>query len=223
MTALTYATVLLMAGMAVGLPTTAVLNGTNTTNMTTTAVNATWNMTTTPVPSAPPSTDSDFKCSFMWGSDYHKDDSTCTAYKMLDYGWLIFFILWFVFVILYAVDATWHVFGTCFPINTSKKLEKPEYVAIVAWLLFSFVWPAEILVLAGYLLYRSMYPRSSIMPGQVAPLPASTDAQSAPENAGSSGGGGGAASLTSRFNQRFPKIAPGDCRPKYTRVQTNAC
>lgn len=217
MTALTYAIVLLMAGMAASLPTTAVLGGTNVTVNGTIGVNTTVSATTTPIPSDSPTQESDASCGFMWGSNHKTDDDACKFYQVQDYGFVFFLGLWVLYFSGYAVALRT---GRGIMIyNLEYVWTDVDWFVCVLLFLCTFFFEAVFVVLFAYYWYRALgsTPVDPKGADSKSSEPSSTPLVTGPDSNTPPTG------MTSRFNQRFPKIAPGDCRPKYTKIQTSAC
>ena len=230
MTALTYAILILhAAGIALSLPTTTTVMASETnpttsatsTKPTTTvsataAANWTVGMTSTPEP------ESDVYCGFMWGGNVDEKGDTCNFFYVIDIGFIVCIVLWALFFVGYqaAMMRKWSSF---LMVDLQHKWTKRDYFFYVVLIACSVFWILLAVLLLVYLAF--FHAQSEVK--TATPASQSANAASPPT------GGSGATEQTtlvaegkgvnSHFNQRFPKIAPGDCRPKYSRVSTSAC
>jgi hypothetical protein len=208
MTELTYAILpLLMFGIAVSLPTTTdvMTSGVATTS----GLSNTTSLTiTTPMPSDTPA--SDVHCGFMFGGKHHVDDSDCTLFMMQDYGFVACLISWVGFYGAYTVFSLLE--RKFYFLDIHYKWTLIDQGSCFLLLLSTLIWEAVFVVIFVYYVY--CYYGSSTPP---AVIPAALEVSKTADPVVVVGGG-----MVAHYNQRFPKIAPGDCRPKYTRVQTNS-
>jgi hypothetical protein len=227
--------VVLMAGLAASQSITTTMTS-NTTTMPSTTTNGTGVRTTTAaiqITQAVELKPNKTACGFVWGVDYYEKDETdsmCDFYLVMSYGFSIGAGVWLLCALIYIV-----LLITKQPKCLGQKVSSSYwcmFVALVELALILSFWPLAILVPLVYYGYRASFGT------------ANCDCfDSQPEQASAGGGNAGASSSVSnpaqtvpplvtgpatagagaQFNQRFPKIAPGDCRPKYSRVQTSAC
>ena len=218
---------LLMAGIAASQSTTTAIS--TTTAMSTTGVQN----TTTPIQITQPITLAPNKtyCGFMWGGSHFEAGMKCEFFMAMDIGWAVCFGLCILGVLIYLAVWASGANDCC-----GWTVGPPKFrwsVAVLFELIFTLFWPLAVLVPAGFLLWSRLYPEQDcvLCCGSEDTPPAAGGS-----NAGASNGtatntqataplvtGPAAAGAGAQFNQRFPKISPGDCRPKYSRVQTSAC
>jgi hypothetical protein len=223
--------VALMAVLAAAQSTTTVVPTTTTAvPTTTTAMPSTTNSTgvkntTTAVQIA--------HCGFMWGTLKPQSNLECEFYKVMDYGWIGFFCVWWACFLSYL--AVWFSGVTvCF----GWKVGSPSLgwsVAAVFELGFTWFWPLAVAAPMAFLLWQWVFPNKECVlccgPEEAAPSAGGSNAGASTGVSNASGtqttpplvSGAAATGAGAQFNQRFPKISPGDCRPKYSRVQTSAC
>jgi hypothetical protein len=220
---------LLMAGIAASQSTTTAIS-------TTTAVSTTGvQNTTTPIQITQPITLAPNKtyCGFFWGNGYSEAGMKCEFFMAMDIGWAVCFGLCWLGVLLYF--AVWASKAEeCCGLAVGPPNSRWGVVFVVE-LFLTLVWPLAVLVPALFLLWRWAYPDEEcvLCCGSEDTPPAASGS-----NAGASNGVTNASGTQTtpplvtrpateapgaQFNQRFPKISPGDCRPKYSRVQTSAC
>jgi hypothetical protein len=212
--------VVLMAGLAA--------SQSNTTTMASTTTNGTGVRNTTAaiqITTPAPSNNKTF-CGFFWGNAHSEAGPKCEFYLAMDIGWAVCFGIWWlcfiVYLIMWGSGMSWNNHRVEAPCSSNDSIACT--VAALCELVFTMFWPLAVAAPIGFFMWTYCFPGQQCG-GSMDPAPAGggggATTQTAPPN--DPVVPQGAAQAKAQFNQRFPKIAPGDCRPKYSRVQTSAC
>jgi hypothetical protein len=220
---------LLMAGIAASQSTTTAIS-------TTTAVSTTGvQNTTTPIQITQPITlvSNNTFCRWVWGAKYREKGSLCDFYQFLDYGFVFGSAVWGFCAIVYIALRTMKQTDLCgWKLPTGYPWMFVSLIELVLILLF---WPMAIVVPLVFYGYRACFgtencdcfdsppEQASVGGGNANSVNNASSTQTAAQTATPLVTRPAGEAPGAQFNQRFPKISPCDCRPKYSRVQTSAC
>jgi magnesium-transporting ATPase (P-type) len=141
-------------------------------------------------------------------------------FYVIDIGFIVCIVLWALFFVGYQA-AMMRKWSSYLMVDLQHKWTKRDYFFYVVLIACSVFW---ILLAVLLLVYLAFFHAPSEVK-TATPASQSTNAASPPTGAPEQTTPlvENSKSVGSHFNQRFPKIATGDCRPKYSRVSTSAC